>query len=113
MKTLDRRTVLKGFGTAMALPVLEKMFPLTALASTPKVRTMRSAYIFTANGASMEHWTPATPGALGELPSVLAPLESVKGSLNIMTGLTQHHAFANGDGPGDHARSCACYLTGV
>jgi hypothetical protein len=43
----------------------------------------------------------------------LEPLGEVKDYLNVLTGLSQHYAFANGDGPGDHARSCACWLTGV
>src|SRR5579872_6436376 len=107
MNTLDRRTVLKGLGTFMALPVLERMIPLNAFASVPKVRTVRNAYFFVANGVDITHWTPATDGAL-QLPYILEPLEGVKTSINVLTGLTQQHAFANGDGPGDHARSCAC-----
>jgi len=112
MNTIDRRTVLRGMGTLMALPVLEKMIPLNAFASVPKARTVRSAYFFVVNGVDITHWTPATEGAL-QLPYILEPLEGVKDSLNVLTGLTQFHAFANGDGPGDHARSCACWLTGV
>jgi hypothetical protein len=112
MNAIDRRTVLKGLGTFMALPVLERMIPLNAFASVPKARTVRSAYFFVVNGVDITHWTPATDGAL-ELPYILEPLEAVKGSVNVLTGLTQQHAFANGDGPGDHARSCACWLTGV
>ena len=100
-------------GTFVALPILEKMMPLTALASTPKQRIVRSAYLFTVNGMNMQHWTPAAAGELADLPSILGPLAEVKGSINVLTGLTQQHAFANGDGPGDHARSCACFLTGV
>lgn len=100
-------------GTLMALPVLEKMIPLNAFASVPKTRTIRSAYFFVVNGVEITHWTPETDGALTQLPYILEPLEGVKNQLNVLTGLTQHYAFANGDGPGDHARSCACWLTGV
>jgi Protein of unknown function (DUF1552) len=112
MNTIDRRTLLKGIGTAMALPMLERMLPLTALASTPKVKVVRNAYLFVVNGVEITHWTPAADGAL-VLPNILEPLADVKNNLNVLTGLTQHYAFANGDGPGDHARSCACWLTGV
>jgi hypothetical protein len=112
MNTLDRRTLLRGMGTLMALPMLEKMIPLNAFASAPKVRTLRSAYFFVVNGVDIGHWTPAAEGAL-QLPYILEPLAAVKDSVNVLTGLTQFHAFANGDGPGDHARSCACWLTGV
>ena len=113
MNTLDRRTVLRGMGTLMALPVLEKMIPLNAFASVPKTRTVRSAYLFVVNGVEITHWTPPAEGSLQQLPYILEPLEGVKSELNVLTGLTQFHAFANGDGPGDHARSCACWLTGV
>lgn len=110
---LSRRTVLRGIGTAMALPLLEGMLPLTALAQTPKKIPTRMAFLFVPNGVDMANWTPASEGALGSLPSILQPLEKVKGSVNIFTGLTQHNAFALGDGPGDHARSAAAFLTGV
>jgi len=113
MNTIDRRTLLKGLGTAMALPTLERMIPLSAFASAPKTRVIRSAYLFVVNGVEITHWTPGADGALTTLPNILEPLADVKGNLNVLTGLTQHHAFANGDGPGDHARSCACWLTGV
>ena len=114
MTPIDRRTLLRGLGTLIALPTLERMLPLTALASTPKARVVRSAYLFVVNGVEITHWTPpGTGGALAELPFVLEPLAEMKDQLNVLTGLTQYHAFANGDGPGDHARSCACFLTGV
>ena len=41
------------------------------------------------------------------------PLEAYKDDLLVLTGLAQHNAEALGDGPGDHARSLACFLTGA
>ncbi|MDX2065301.1 MAG: DUF1552 domain-containing protein [Fimbriimonadaceae bacterium] len=115
MNPLDRRTFLRGVGTVMALPVLEKMMPLTALAASPaKVAPTRMAFLFVPNGIDMANWTPGAAGALPtQLPHVLAPLAELRNDFNVLTGLTQHYAFANGDGPGDHARSTACWLTGV
>ncbi|HWD37987.1 MAG TPA: DUF1552 domain-containing protein [Fimbriimonas sp.] len=114
MNTIDRRTLLKGLGTVMALPMLERMLPTSAFAATaPKGPIIRNAYLFVPNGVEITHWTPAAEGTSFELPNILEPLADVKSSLNVLTGLTQHYAFANGDGPGDHARSCACWLTGV
>jgi hypothetical protein len=43
----------------------------------------------------------------------LAPLEELRGEIDVYTGLRHRHAEANGDGPGDHARSAACFLTGM
>ncbi len=111
---IARRTFLKGLGTAMALPVLEAMLPLSALASTGSsvAKPVRMAYMFVPNGMSMPQWTPAAEGAL-ELSPLLQPLNSVRNSVNVLTNLAQVNAFALGDGPGDHARSTAVWLTGV
>jgi Protein of unknown function (DUF1552) len=110
---IPRRTFLKGLGTALALPLLEGMLPLSAIASTPKARTVRMAFLFVPNGVNMSNWTPPVEGAGFELPYTLQPLQSVRSSLSVLTGLTQKNAFALADGPGDHARSAAAWLTGV
>jgi len=110
---IDRRTFLRGVGTTMALPLLEAMLPLSALAQSVKKAPVRMGFMFVPNGVNMAHWTPQTEGAGFVLPSILEPLRPVQGSLNVLTGLAQHNAFALGDGPGDHARSTATWLTGV
>ena len=112
-RLIPRRTFLKGIGTVMALPLLEAMLPLTALASSAKVRTTRMAFLFVPNGMSMPHWTPSSEGPGFVLPEVLQPLQKVRGQFSVLTGLSQRNAFALGDGPGDHARSAAAWLTGV
>ncbi len=109
---LSRRTFLRGVGTAMALPMLEAMIPLHALAqSVGKARVNRMAFIFIPNGVNVEHWMPTTEGAL-ELTPTLASFKNVKNKVSVLTGLAQHNAFALGDGGGDHARSTATWLTG-
>ena len=109
---IPRRSFLRGVGTLMALPTLEAMLPLSALAqSTSKHKATRMAFLFVPNGIDMANWTPATEGAY-ELTPTLAPLKNVKSSINVLTGLAQHNAFALGDGGGDHARSTAAWLTG-
>ncbi|MBN9503793.1 MAG: DUF1552 domain-containing protein [Armatimonadetes bacterium] len=115
MNPINRRTFLRGVGTAMALPLLDAMLPLNALAQSAAkaVKPMRMAFMFVPNGISMEHWTPASEGAGYALPSVLDPIKDLKDDFSILTGLSQDNAFALGDGPGDHARSTACWLTGV
>jgi hypothetical protein len=114
-KPISRRTLLKGIGTMMALPAMEAMLPASAFASqaAKAAKVNRMAFIFVPNGVNMDHWRPGAAGALGELPTILKPLEPVKGSLNVMSGLAQDWAHAHGDGPGDHARSAAAWLTGV
>jgi hypothetical protein len=112
---IPRRTFLKGLGTVMALPLLEGMLPLNALAQSVKAaqNPVRMAFMFVPNGMNMLDWTPLAEGASFELPYILEPLSKVRSSINVLTGLTQHNAFALGNGPGDHARSTAAWLTGV
>src|SRR5437773_918683 len=110
---ISRRTLLRGLGTAVALPLLEAMLPLNASAlSAPKRRINRMAFIFVPNGMHMPAWTPTIEGAGFALPSILEPLQKVRGSLTLLSGLAQHNAFDLGDGGGDHARSAAAWLTG-
>ncbi len=110
---IPRRTVLRGLGAAISLPLLEAMFPFSAFAQSLKMKPTRMAFIFAPNGVDIANWTPTAEGALGALPSILQPFDPIKGKVNVLSGLAQHNAFALGDGPGDHARSTATWLTGV
>lgn len=118
---VSRRAVLRGMGVAVALPWLEAMSPGTmgkALAQSSGAvgaggAPLRMAMIFAPNGVNYPHWLPSGEGRTYEMSPTLAPLEPVREHLNIMTGLTLDKARANGDGPGDHARSSATYLTGA
>lgn len=109
---ISRRTFLHGAGTMMALPLLEGMLPVSALAQTAKKHPVRMAFVFIPNGANMQDWTPEAEGTTFELPYILQPLQPVKNSVMVMTGLTQDKARPNGDGAGDHARSASSWLTG-
>src|SRR4029077_16448272 len=64
------------------------------------------------NGMHMQDWTPKSEGALADLPATLEPLKAFKNDINIFSGLALDKAKANGDGPGDHARAQAAFLTG-
>src|SRR5580658_533755 len=109
---LSRRTLLRGVGTVMALPFLEAMAPLGVLAQSVKKRPNRMAFVFVPNGIHMPSWRPAVEGTAFELPATLQPLNKVRNSLTVLSGLAQTNAFALGDGGGDHARSAAAFLTG-
>jgi hypothetical protein len=60
----------------------------------------------------MQDWTPKAEGTLTDLPATLEPLKAFKNDINIFSGLALDKARANGDGPGDHARAQASFLTG-
>ncbi len=115
MKPISRRTILRGLGTAIALPWLESMSPAAGLAQRlgGKVAPTRMAYFFVPNGVNTDLWFPKETGANYKLPKSLEPLKSFKDDMLVLSGLAQDTARAHGDGPGDHARSMACFLTGV
>jgi hypothetical protein len=110
---ISRRTVLKGLGTAIALPWLESLAigagAAPAAASGPP---RRLAFLYVPNGVNMSAWTPKGDGTLTELPEILQPLDKFKDSINVLSGLALDKARANGDGPGDHARAMSAFLTG-
>ncbi len=111
---LPRRTVLKGLGTAMALPMLEAMVPKAAVAKGDQpAAPVRLAFIFFPNGAIPKSWMPEGDGREWELSRALGPLAEHKQHLTVLTGLTQNHGRANGDGAGDHARCASSFLTGA
>jgi len=120
MPTLPRRTFLRGLGTLVALPVLDSMIPLRASAASAgtaggaagKAFPRRLAFVYVPNGKNMADWTPATEGALTDLPKILQPLAAHKNDITVLSGLALEKANANGDGGGDHARASGAYLTG-
>lgn len=109
---LSRRTVLRGLGAAIALPLLEAMTPAVA-APALKKSPNRLAFVYVPNGIVMEEWTPAAAGSDYELTRILKPLEAFRKDLFVLSGLNDHNGNALGDGPGDHARAGASFLTGV
>ena len=109
-KALPRRTFLQGMGAALALPVLDSMTPALSAAAQPPTRL---AFIYHPVGMIMDRWTPKAEGANFEFTPAMKALEPFRENLNILTGLAQVQGRALGDGPGDHAREGATWLTGV
>jgi hypothetical protein len=113
-KRLPRRTFLRGLGTSIALPLLDAMTPDFAAASrSSEAAPCRMAFAYVPNGVIMEDWTPAGEGAAFELPNILEPMAPYREQMLLLSGLTHNNGRALGDGPGDHARAAASYLTGV
>jgi len=87
-KHLSRRTVLRGVGAALALPLLDAMIPAsTAIAKTAAKASPRLAFIYFPHGAIMEKWTPEGEGANWELSPILTPLKDFKKQLTVISGL--------------------------
>ena len=114
---LSRRVMLRGLGTAVALPWLEAMGPLTAWADgatkPEQAAPNRMAFLYVPNGCNMADWTPKAEGTDYELPAILKPLEAVRSKFSVLTGLTADKARPHGDGGGDHARALGAFLTGA
>ena len=109
-KPFERRTFLRGLGTAMALPWLESLAP-RGLRATSTELPKRMAFVYMPNGAIMPQWTPKQTGRDYELSPTLKALEPVRDQIQILSGLAHEKAEANGDGGGDHARANATFLT--
>ena len=116
-RSLPRRTILRGLGTTLALPFLDAMVPAFARQLSTGDTPNRMVFVYVPNGIVMNAWTPVTQQRITplptQLPRVLQPISAYRNDFSILSGLTHNGGRALGDGPGDHARAGASYLTGV
>jgi len=113
-KHLSRRTILRGVGTALALPWLDAMMPAAKAAkSTAAAPAVRLAFVYVPNGIIPGAWTPTAEGTNFEFTRTMKALEPFRDHVTVVSGLAQINGRALGDGAGDHARAGATWLTGV
>jgi hypothetical protein len=110
--------VLRGLGATVALPFLDAMVPAFARAAQVRAASpTRMAFVYVPNGIIMDQWTPGEGDGIlplpQTLPRILQPLAGFRDEFSILSGLTHNGGRALGDGPGDHARAGASYLTGA
>jgi hypothetical protein len=87
-KRLSRRTVLKGAGATIALPLLDAMIPAgTAWAQTAAAVSSRLGFIYFPHGALQEEWTPTKTGRDFDFPFILKPLEPHRNYVTVVSGL--------------------------
>jgi hypothetical protein len=87
-KHLSRRTVLKGAGASIALPLLDAMIPAgTALAQTPAAPSSRLGFIYFPHGALQNEWEPPQTGRNFEFPFILEPLAPLRDYVTVVSGL--------------------------
>ena len=111
-KAIPRRTVLRGLGASLALPLLDGMVPaLTAMQHSPANPVRRLGIVYVPNGMRMEHWTPSLEGAGFDFKEVLQPLELFRDYVRVLTGLDG--AEGTGLRKGVHANASTRFLTGV
>ncbi len=114
-KALPRRTVLRGLGATVALPLLDGMVPaLTAIAKTAAQPKPRLGVVYVPHGAVMNNWTPTLEGTAFDFTPILQPLTSFRDRLDILSGLDHAPAAQMpGDPAGGHGRITGAFLTGV
>lgn len=102
-KHLTRRTVLRGAGTALALPLLDAMIPAgTALADTVANPTPHLGFIYFPHGAVQDKWTPKGQGKIEEFGEILNPLDKYKSMTTVFSNIDNQaplgpvHALAPG-----------------
>jgi hypothetical protein len=106
-KALARRTVLRGLGATMALPLLDGMVPaLSALADTPAAPKPRFGFIYVPHGSIMRQWTPAQEGSNFEFSPILKPLEDFRQHVTVLSNLSNY-------GENGHSVSSAMWLSGT
>ena len=106
-KAIPRRTVLRGLGVTVALPLLDSMVPAAkALAQTPAAPLSRFGFIYVPHGSIMREWTPAQEGTNFEFSQILRPLEPFRKDLTVLSNLSNY-------GENGHSVSSAMWLSGT
>lgn len=107
---ISRRTLLKGAGVALGLPLLEAMGPLAALGNTPEQKNpVRMGVLYMPNGVNPQTWLPEGTGSNFQLSRALQPLANVKNDILVLTELW-NKGTNTGDG---HYVKTAAFLTGT
>ncbi len=107
-KAIPRRTVLRGLGATLALPLLDGMVPaVSAIRNTPARGMRRFGVLYVPNGMAMQHWTPMGDGSAFSFSPILQPMVPFRDRTLVLTGLNP------GPGGGAHAGASTKFLTGV
>ncbi len=103
---LPRRTILRGIGATLALPLLEAMVPaLTATVKTAASPPKRFGAVFVPLGERPGFWTPATVGSNFEFTPILKPIEKFRQHVTIVSELC--------DPLDGHATTVSAWLSGA
>jgi hypothetical protein len=109
-KHIERRALLKGIGTSIALPLLDAMFPALSFPAKQAANTPRRlAVVYVPNGVIMNAWKPATTGDDFGYTRILKPLEPFRQDITLLSGLA-NHAPEKVRG-GGHAKAAGSFLS--
>lgn len=106
-KSISRRTVLRGMGATVALPLLDAMVPAAmALEKTAAKPVRRLGYVFMPMGCDITRWTPPNQDNLDDLSPILQSLGSVRDHVTAVSNMELANAY-----PGSHATSNSSFLS--
>lgn len=106
-KSIPRRTLLRGVGATVALPLLDAMIPAaTAAVRTPARPVRRLGFVFIPMGCDETRWRPPEQDRLEEFSPILRPLAPHRDKVSVVSGLELRNAY-----PGTHATSNAAFLS--
>ena len=112
-RALPRRTILRGIGTAVALPVLDAMVPALSAAAAVAKPVKRLGVVYMPNGMIVRDFIPPTAGKAFEIAPILRPLEPYRQHLTVVSGLANVAGDPLDAGSGPHSRTSGCWLSGV
>ena len=112
-RALPRRTILRGIGTAVALPMLDAMVPAFTSAAAVAQPVKRLGVVYLPNGVVVKDLIPPTAGKDFEILPILRPLEQFRSQLTIVSGLANVAGDPIDAGSGPHSRTSGCWLSGV
>ena len=105
-KTLPRRTVLRGLGATLALPLLDAMHPGFSLRAVAATQPARFQAFYVPNGMAMEYWSPKGEGTAFELSPILEPLAPFRDQMIVLSGVEANWNYI-------HAGASGSFLTGT
>src|SRR5437868_7366114 len=106
-KPLPRRTVLRGLGASVALPLLDAMVPAFSLRARAAAKPAhRCQTFYVPNGMAMEYWLPKGEGTAFELSPILEPLAPFREQMLVLSGLKANWNYI-------HAGASGSFLTGT
>jgi hypothetical protein len=104
MKSLSRRTLVRGIGVTLGLPVLDSMFPAFGESTVKPAKRFQAIYV--PNGMAMEYWSPKTEGTAFEVTPILEPLAPFRDQMMVLSGISANWNYA-------HAGASGSFLTGT
>lgn len=113
MNATSRRAFLRAAGSCLALPWLESFGHRAFAAPAPVTAPKRLAFLYIPNGVNVGQWQVQGAGKDYTLSPTLVPLAPHRSDFTLISGLNHENATPGPDGPGDHSRATAVYLTGT